>query len=1023
MPIAHHRYRPAGPVLVRASTLPGWPDELSLPDPTGSAAESLSWLAGAWAYPGLAEAVGFANASLAARIDGLLDAGDAAPPKDVRRIVTTLWSYLVRWQRRVTPFGLFAGVSTATVGPATGRFGPQHRVVLRADADWLARIVDLLEQDRELRSRLLVIADNSTVVRGQRIFVACRPQPGQTAPGPVRETSTRRTRIVQAALAAARRPVPFGNLVTQLSGELRVDGGKVEALLHSLIDGGFLITNLRSPMTALDGLAHLLTVLDGSDAGDLPEVAELAAQLDGVQALLTRHNASPGPVAAADLRCVAGEVMARVVPGVQPLAADVHLDADIQLPEPVLQEATRAAELLLRLSTKPFGSQAWVDYQVRFRNRFGPGALVPVLDLVADSGLGYPAGYLGAPKSRPTWRTVTERDVHLARLIQQVVLAGADEIVLSTTDIEALTVGDFSSTAAPTRIELGVTVHATSTQALDEGDFELWVTGAPRHPTSMIGRFAYLLEPAEQARIAATYTAVSSGDESLLPVQVSFPPRRVHNQNVVRVGRLLPTAVSVAEQPDGEVISLDDLAVTADAEQLYLVRILTGQRIAPHIPHALDVTVQTPPLARFLAEVADARNAVFSPFDLGTARTLPYIPRIRHGRTVVSPARWLIAANDLDPRPARESDRWEKAVDGWRHRWRVPSRVIVCDGELRLPLDLDQAADRALFRTRLRRAELLEVREDGPVGGSGWLGRPAEFVIPMLLITPASRRLPHTAAPGVTLRPGDSTVVHAQLAGNPACFDLLLTTYLPLFAAELDDLVVRWWIRWHRDLARPDADQHLAMFLRLRDAAGYAEVATRLARFAADLHTRRLPGELTLASYHEHPGRFGNNAAAAERVFAADTQAATAQLRMAERTAIPAQALAAASMARLAADFGPDPATGYQQLLRSVDRHSEPIDRKLGDLARGLTDPSDDYLHLRTQAGGDEVVNAWKSRGTALREYHGLLLPHRDPAGVLRTLLHEHHMRAVGIDPDVERRTGQLARAAVMRALAAVGRR
>ncbi len=33
--------------------------------------------------------------------------------------------------------------------------------------------------------------------------------------------------------------------------------------------------------------------------------------------------------------------------------------------------------------------------------------------------------------------------------------------------------------------------------------------------------------------------------------------------------------------------------------------------------------------------------------------------------------------------------------------------------------------------------------------------------------------------------------------------------------------------------------------------------------------------------------------------------------------------------------------------------------------------------------------------------------PQRDPVDVLRTLLYEHHMRALGVDPQFERRTGR----------------
>src|SRR6266511_2647536 len=569
---------------------------------------------------------------------------------------------------------------------------------------------------------------------------------------------------------------------------------------------------------------------------------------------------------------------------------------------------------------------------------------------------------------------------HVDRCKIETMLDGAAEIRLTDADIEALTVGDPEAVIAPPRIELGVAVDAACAEALDRGDFELRVTGAPRAYTSMAGRFAYLLDAADRDQLAHTY-APAAGDRDVVAVQLSFPPRRVHNENVVRVGRLVTEVVSLSEHPDGDVISVDDLAVTADADQLYLVRRSTGQRVIPRIPHALDTTVQTPPLVRFIAEVADARSAVFGPLDLGAAaRTLPYAPRIRYRRTVLAPARWFMTANDLSracgtvgtnvPHGAHRDgdDQWDNAFGRWRRRWQVPARVIVCHGELRLPLDFDQPVDRALLRTRLARADRLEVREDGPADGHGWLGRPAEFTIPMTLTTPTARRLPVTAPPGPTHRPGDSAVVHARLIGNPARFDELLAGHLPTLGSTLTGVgVVQWWMGRHRDVIRLDADQYVSVFFRLEDPAAYGVVAVRLAEFAAGLHSRGLPSELALAAYHEHPARYGDGPAlaAAEQVFAADTTAAITQLRLAEQAGISGQALAAASMAHLAAGFAADPAAGYRALLACLKRHTEPADRILSDLARDLVDPCGEFRGLRALPGGDAVAAAWQARHTA----------------------------------------------------------
>ncbi|HEY9474187.1 MAG TPA: lantibiotic dehydratase, partial [Mycobacteriales bacterium] len=826
---------------------------------------------------------------------------------------------------------------------------------------------------------------------------------------------------------AAASPIEFGALAAQLNAEFPATPREtIRAMLDVLVDQGMLITSLRPPMTATDGLTHLIAAVRAAGGERLSDIAMLLCQLGEISAQLTRHNTGGDSQGGAAMQASVAERMTALVPNSgYVLATDVRLDGRIAVPERVLDEAAIAASVLLRLTTQPFGSGIWLDYHARFRARYGPGALVPVRELVADSGLGYPGGYLGAPRARPVWRMLTQRDAALLALIQKAALDGAEEIELTEADIQALTVGNHADIVMPQRVELGVALHASSAEAVDRGDFQLRVTAAPRAHTSMAGRFAHLLDDADRARLAASYTAADQspgGAGPVVAVQLSFPPRRPHDGNVVRVARLLPDVLSLSEHPDGEVIGLDDLAVTADADQMYLVERSTGRRVVPRIPHALDTSVQSPPLARFLAEVADARSAVFGPFDLGAARTLPYVPRIRYRRTVLAAARWMLTATDLTG--PLSGERWDAALHAWQKQWRVPARVVACHGELRLPLDLDQPLDRTLLRIRLERAGRLELQEDGPPNGQGWIGRPAELLIPMVATAPAPRRLPATTAPGAVLRPGDSAVVHAQLVGNPARFDEIVTTHLPALANELAELgVLRWWIGRHRNMIRPEAEQHLALFLRLAAPDLYGPVAARIATFAAGLQAGGLPAEVTLAPYYQHPARYGEGPVllVAERVFAADTLTAVAQIAMADLAGIPTQALAAASMTELAAAFAPDPESGCRALLRCLDQETGLLDRTLRDHARHLADPNDDFQALRALPGGEAVATAWCARNTVLGDYHRALVPQRDPGTVLRTLLHEHHVRAVGVDPDFEKVTGRLARAAAMRRLAGAG--
>ncbi|KPM50635.1 lantibiotic dehydratase [Frankia sp. R43] len=1030
------RYQHTGFVQVRASTDPGGldlPADLDLSDSAAVEQEGRAWLAKTWARPEVREALRLASTDLCARVEQILDDGAGRRSgTEIQRALTAVASYLLRWQRRATPFGMFAGISTATVGPATAEVGRVHRAVARADAEWVTALVDQLERHPELRGRLMVVADSARIVRDGRVIVHRQAEVGAPSPGPLRESSVRLTRPVRFALAEAGNPIQLDALVARTATRfLTAAPDKIRALVHGLVDGGLLITDLRPPTTAVDALTHLADALRAAGPEGIADVSDTLRELDGLRAMLASHNRTPDPQPAAQTRRTVAARMASLAPGAgQMLAVDTRLDANISVPERVLTEAALAASVLLRLSRQPFGSTAWLDYHARFRARYGPGALVPVRELVAESGLGYPGGYLGAPRARPAWRMLTDRDTALLTLIQRAAVDGAEEITLTDADVEELAVGEHEDVVPPQRVELGVEVWAVSTRAIDRGDFRLRVTAAPRTGTSMAGRFAYLLDPADRDRLAATYAASAEAGERDQPLaaQLSFPPRRPHNENVVRVEPLLPAVISLSEHPDParpevRLIDLDDLAVTADAAQMYLVQRSTGRRVIPRIPHALDTSVQSPPLARFLAEVADARTAVFGGLDLGAARVLPYVPRIRYGRTVLAVARWTLTSADL-PR-GQSGDERPKALCAWRQRWRVPARVVLCHSELRLPLDLDRDLDRALLLTHLERAGRIEVQEDGPPDAQGWIGRPAELLIPLTAISPPARPLPMTAAPGAVLRPGDSAVLHAQFVGNPARFDDILTGHLPRLADSLEGLVDLWWVRRHRDMILPESDQHLAVFLRLHSPDHYGQVAAAVAVFAADLETRGLPGQLALASFPQHSARYGDGdaLAAAELVFAADTLCATAQITAAQTSGISAQALAAASMVDLAVSFAPDPQAGYQALVGCLQQEHGALDRTLRDQALDLADPGGDHQAVRALTGGEAVVRAWNARAIVLAPYYQALARQRDPQTVLRTLLHEHHVRAVGVDPTLEKETGRLARASALRHLALAGAR
>ncbi|MEU9190149.1 lantibiotic dehydratase [Streptomyces sp. NPDC048484] len=997
-------------MLLRASTascqIPV-PD-LDLSDGCDIPARGRQWLAEVWRDP-VPDALSAASPVLCQRVAEILN-GTVTDARRIRRAVRSVAAYLLRWNHRPTPFGVFAGVAPAQSAQAADvRWGDGYRTMLRPDADWLTDVITRLESGPDLLARLTVVANNTGRSRGNRHVVEGMPADAHTPGYAPIELSVRLTRPVVAVLEAARTPIPYDLLVHRLADRFpSARPEQLSGLVADLLSKHILISSLWPPMTSIDTLGHVCDELEKADAAGIPNLAAQTSQLTAIQGVLNHPDTatpwSPGGRLAQSMQRVSAT-------GRVPLLVDAALDCTPHIPEALLDEAAEAAGVMHQLSPHPYGYPQWRDYHQRFLDRYGTEPVVPVLDLIADSGLGLPAGFLGSERARPPYQ-VTDRDEKILRLLQEAMLDGRRELVLTRAIIADLTAGHTGPLLPLSRAEIAVEIHAPSLPAVQSGGYRLLVTGAPRPGSSMLGRFAHLLPPSAQTALTDSY---ATADPGVIAAQLSFTPRRRRNENITRTLQVLPHLIPLGQHHEAGpgVIPLGDLAVTADDRRFYLLRTSTGQYVEPRVTHALEASVHTPPLARFLAEITTARSAAYRQFTFGVAATLPYLPRVRYKRTILAPARWLLSAEELPGRSAPMAD-WDTALDRWRERLRVPARLALVEDGQQLPLDLDQHIHRALLRAGVDRNRIVELRECTTPQDWAWIGRPHQLLIPLANSTPAD------SVPGrpkiASLPPrtdGTPTVLQARLFAHPKRYDEILTDHLPNVLGQFPAMP-HWWFERHRDTLRPDSDQYLALYLRLSDPDFFGPAAALLTAWADVLNSQRLAIRVELAAYKPPTGQFGDGPAldAAQLVFAADSAAGVAQIRAAAEDAAIGQALTAASMFDLAVQFTGDAGQAADWLTRALPQERGPISRERITLALALADP--EHTALNTLRGGPEVVTAWRQRAAALTAYRQLApQPARDR--VLRSLLHKHYLRALPVDPDHERSTGRIARACALR--------
>jgi thiopeptide-type bacteriocin biosynthesis protein len=977
-------------------------DPFSAPWPEGPARDDpAAWhrfVTRAWASGSLAHAVELASPALAATISETLSGG-TPEGKKAARAAMALARYMLRFRGRATPFGLFAGVAPArTGGPAAADWGTEHRPYARADARWLASVVAGFEAAGPLRARLQVTVSDLLTVRGDRIIVGWLPQASTLAQEAPAEISLSRTPAAETALRHARTTVAVGELADRITDQFPpATAGQTEAMIGQLMACGALVSSLRPPSTATDGLARILDVVGATGAGDIPSTAQ-------IKALRETHSRLCRAVPA-DLNTIAGRMRELAEAPAHPVAVDLRADCHVTIPQLVADEAATAASALARLSPHPRGPSGWNDYYARFLDRYGLGTAVAVPDLLDPvMGLGPPSHYTVPP---PAPRS--GRDERLAALAQQAVLDGTIEVVLDDTLIREIAVPEYADARPVPHMDITIDVRAASTRAVSEGEFTIIVCGVGRTAMAASGRFLHLLTGSERERLARLYSGLPTVTRGALSAQLSFPPHHPRAENVTRVPQMLPHLVSIGEhhgQHDPARIAFGDLAVTASTERLYLISLSRRVPVEPVLPCA-PAWHAVPPAARLLFELPRAQCTPVSVFDWGAAASMPFLPRIRLGRVVLAPARWRIGAGTL-PGPQASHDEWTTALEQLRGRLRLPRWVSAGPGDRQLRLSLDEPMDRAVLRAHLDASPgCAVITESWSPDDHAWFGgRAHEIVIPLAALTPPGpppkllARHGPLPSPGRGHLPGAGGVLSARLYSDPALFDLIVTRYLPALISGWDDLALCWFIRYR------DPRPHLR--LRLHAANG-GQAAARAGQWATGLCRQGLASDLALDTYRPETGRYGTGPAlaAAEALFAADSSAAATQL--ATLGTANQCALTAASLADLASGLLGGRHAGMQWLAtHPIPTGPEPLDRDARRQTLVLAGNSD--------AVPAAVRRAWSVRADAAGEYADLLAgTGRDPAGILETLLHLHHNRVHGPGRAGEVLTYRLARACALR--------
>lgn len=918
-PIRHRRRRqrldgadfePEDVFLLRSPLLPfdeldAWGADLRAPQAIGDRAaleaaivadrkELRAWLRDLLSRPVVIEALHLATPAL---LEALEEWHRDPDGKKGRRAEETLVRYAVRMTSRPTPFGMFAGCTVGHVGPENRlRLDAQssYRRHSRLDMGYLFSLAEELNADRELR-RWLTHRPNSSLYRaaGRLRYAEARYD------GPrvnYHLVAVEPDGYLDAALARAKDGATPDEIAAAVAasdpdGEISLE--EAAAYVDELIDSQLLVSDLWPAVTGPEAVHGLIETLERvptpdarATAGRLRRAHEALEELDrkGIGNDPERYNEiirvlEPLPERADRRRL---------------FQVDLFKPGEVTLDPAVMDEVARGIEALHRLDSPRLEDELG-GFRERFDERYGMQRLVPLVEaLDVEAGVGKPRAGIGgdtapllegldfSPAKEPAKVEWGPRQELVLHKLMEAQATGATEIVLTDDDLQGLDTP--ARPPLPDSFAVMATLSAASEEALDAGDFVVWVKTTAGPPGARFsGRFCHG-DPQISHGVSEELRREEALDpDAVFAEVVHIGAGRIGNitsRPVLRDWEIVYLGVSGA--PLERQLPIDDLLVTVDGSEVVLYSARLGRRVQPRLTSAHNYVFGSLAIYRFLCGlqtqgVRPGLNWDWQPFS-----KLPFLPRVRYGRAILARAAWNVSVEEIkDLAGRRDADRYA-AARRWREARGIPRRVALADEVAEMIVDFDNILSLDTFlatvRARTTATELHELWHTNDLPVRGPEGR---FVQDLTLScsrrrTPTRRSAPALSVEGERILPPTSGWLYLKLYTGSATADLVLRDAVaPLAARAMESGAAdRWFF-----VRYGDPQNHL----RIRfggEAARLRELIDLLPQTLDPLLREGRIVRWQLDTYEREIERYGGPAGIdiAERIFHADSEAALAVL-------------------------------------------------------------------------------------------------------------------------------------------------
>jgi lantibiotic biosynthesis protein len=838
--------------------------------------------------PLLQEALYVASPELFGEFDKLMK-GLQTNARRNRKLIKTLYKYLVRMSSRSTPYGLFAGCSVGQYGETTQmRLAPHTSAYKykRLDMNYVAELAAGIAATESIRNQLRYFPNNSAYIVSDKLRYI--------------EFSTRNKKrfynlasvdysdYLELILQKAGGGATMAELTALLVSD-EITEEEASAFIGELVSAQILISELEPTITGDDFLRILARKLEGLEhTGHLTPVFQTIIQnLEQQNPEIENYH---------QIETAVNSVMRNS--GLKDLVqVDLfHKAEQNQLSHAIIKSITEQTERLFLLG-HPHEERDLEDFKRNFFDKYEEREMPLAEVLDPDYGIGYATAIAGSANFTPLIEGFTTEQPGTSKLFvwdswMQFMLKKYTECVrenktaveLTDADIDRLSRGKEKDLVLPGQFYLMGHLTAATPGSVTEDNYQ-FIYHNLMGPASCetLGRFCSGSAELNQ-QVQQVFEREQERDPDIIYAEVIHLPQNRAGNILIRpllrqyeIPYITPGAAASENQ-----LPVSDLMVSIRGGQVVLRSKRLNKRVMPRLTTAHNFSSDNLAMYKFLCDLQSQgfTNGFYWNWDI--FENEPFIPRVTYRNIVLRKARWTLYRSDFSSLAKKEGHDMDAFRAELQAR-KLPRHLTLTEGDNAMLIDthnvmaLRLLADNLIKRRSAALTEFVQPADTSIVAGDAGV-YVNEIIFPFKTTTNAPLyhpyRLPETPMQETVARaftPGSDWLYVKIYCGTKTSETMLTACIAPLITRLRKQSLIKEWffIRF------ADPGHHIRIrFYNPGQPQVWQEVMALVNEYCAPLVESRVVDKIQYDTYKREIERYGAaTIGPVESLFHADSMA------------------------------------------------------------------------------------------------------------------------------------------------------